>query len=79
MEDLLHIQCKFFSHSMLPTSVLFRNGQFLDPVSLNLSNNKETRIIFSSSFLFSYLRINFVLVVVASASPPPLEASVPVK
>lgn len=35
MEDLLHIQCKFFSHSMLPTSVLFRNGQFLDPVSLN--------------------------------------------
>lgn len=33
---------------------------------LNLSNSKETGISFSPSFLFSYMKINFVVVVIAS-------------
>ena len=66
-EGLLHIQCKFLSHSVLLISALFRTAQFSDPVRLNLSNNKETGISFSLSFPFSYMKINFVVVVMASA------------
>lgn len=44
LEGLLHIQCKFFSHSVLLTSVLFRNAQFSDPVRLNLSTIKKPEL-----------------------------------
>lgn len=43
LKGLLHIQYKFFSHSVLMTPVLFRNAQFSDPVRLNLANNKESQ------------------------------------
>lgn len=42
LEGLLQIQGKFFSHAALPTSMLFRNAHFSDPVRLNLSNHEDT-------------------------------------